>query len=129
MKSSITDTDQLICAERLRLAAPCAACPIRTFFFFVLSRKCFYTLIKGSLPNPVLFNLAMARVAWQLEQDTPARFVIRSDDVTIWTEAPDSSSLKDMLTELQTAILSLETNCHHIGFKMAPSKNKLLSAH
>lgn len=81
---------------------------------------------QGSILGPVLFNLAMARIARQLEQDTSARFAIYADDITVWTEGHDFSSTEEMITELQAAASSLEQNLPRLGLEVAPEKSELL---
>ncbi|KAL3172592.1 hypothetical protein MRX96_043120 [Rhipicephalus microplus] len=64
---------------------------------------------QGSILGPTLFNLAMSGVAENPERDTTARFAIYAVDITIWTEAVDYSDKESMQTELQAALLSLES--------------------
>ncbi|XP_040071997.1 uncharacterized protein LOC120844329 [Ixodes scapularis] len=82
---------------------------------------------QGSILGPMLFNLAMARVADALERDTTARFTIYADDITIWTEASDHLDEQQMQTELQAAVLSLEKTLDELGLQLSPAKTELIS--
>lgn len=82
---------------------------------------------QGSILGPMLFNLAMTRVAESLERDTSARFTIYADDITIWTEAADYSDMQSMQTELQAAILSLSNTLDNLGLQLSPEKTELIS--
>lgn len=84
---------------------------------------------QGSILGPVLFNLAMTRMARQLERDTSARFAIYADDITIWTEGNDFENTDSMITELQAAVASLENHLPQLGLEMAPEKTELLLVH
>lgn len=81
---------------------------------------------QGSIFSPILFNLAMARVARNLERDSAARFTIYADDVTIWTESADFLCPEDMQSELQAAVNSLECSLATLGLELAPEKTEFL---
>ncbi|KAH6935789.1 hypothetical protein HPB50_010056 [Hyalomma asiaticum] len=82
---------------------------------------------KGSIVGPMLFNLAMTRVAEKLERETTARFTIYAHDITIWTEAADYPDECSMQTELQAAILSLSDTLDNLGLQLSPEKTESLS--
>ncbi|XP_040063382.1 uncharacterized protein LOC120837834 [Ixodes scapularis] len=82
---------------------------------------------QGSILGPLLFNLAMTRVAQRLERDTVARFTIYADDVTIWTEAADYPDSQTMQIELQAAVLSVSQTLEELGLELSPEKTELLS--
>lgn len=82
---------------------------------------------QGSILGPILFNLAMNRVARTLEQDTAARFAFYADDIVVWTEAKDYPSKDPMQTELQAAVFSLERSLSQFQLQLSPTKTELLS--
>lgn len=82
---------------------------------------------QGSILGPILFNLAMNRIARTLEQDTSARFAIYADDIVVWTEAADYPDHMIMQAELQSAVLSLEKSLSDFSLHLSAQKTEFLS--
>lgn len=82
---------------------------------------------QGSILGPLLFNLAMNRVARTLEMDSAARFAFYADDIVVWTEAADYDSKESMQAELQADVFSLERTLSQFQLKLSPNKTQFLS--
>lgn len=82
---------------------------------------------QGSILGPLLFNLAMNRVARTLEMDSAARFAFYADDTVVWTEAADYDSKESMQAELQADVFSLERTLSQFQLKLSPNKTQFLS--
>lgn len=77
---------------------------------------------QGSVISPLLFNIAMLKIAKALAR-TEAKYTLYADDITIWTNCKTEDSAKGVL---QTAVNVIEEALQGTGLKCAPNKSELL---
>lgn len=79
---------------------------------------------QGSVLAPVLFNIALLPLAWQLAAVPDIYFLIYADDITVWTVHPDLARQEQ---GLQTALDVTSAWCGHIGLELSKEKTAFMA--
>ncbi|KAH7950972.1 hypothetical protein HPB52_003570 [Rhipicephalus sanguineus] len=79
---------------------------------------------QGSVLAPILFNIALLPLAWQLASIPDAFFLLYADDLTVWTLHPD---LQRQQHALQSALDKASDWCARIGLTLSATKTAFMS--
>lgn len=78
---------------------------------------------QGAVLSPLLFNLAMLRLAKALEQLTHIHYALYADDLTIWCTGGSDGHVESVLQE---AVDTVEKNLAGTGLRCSQQKSELL---
>lgn len=78
---------------------------------------------QGAVLSPMLFNLAMTRVARKLERIEGIHFAIYADDITMWSAKGNGGQTEN---RLQESIHTVESTLGEMGLNCSAAKSELL---
>lgn len=81
---------------------------------------------QGAIISPLLFNIAMRRLAHALQELPSVGFTLYADDITIWAT---KGSLGQKETTLQSAARIVENFASQSGLRCAPEKSEVIRVH
>ncbi|KAM7287414.1 uncharacterized protein ISCGN_031105 [Ixodes scapularis] len=77
---------------------------------------------QGSVISPMLFNIVMAALPYELEKINKLGFTMYADDVSIWTKSEDIERQQDTL---QAGLDMIEAHLHKVGLQASPDKTNM----